>query len=142
MKKYISTSPTATSQLAKRLVKQIKTHTIMALSGELGAGKTHFTKGLAAGLGIKQTVNSPTFVVMKKYPLPKAHGQIKTLIHIDCYRLETSEELTELGWEELIKDPANLIVVEWAEKIKTILPPETKWIKFKNLDKNRRQIEI
>ncbi len=142
MQQHLTTNPQATKQLGKQLAKQIKASRVLALSGELGAGKTQWVKGLASGLGIKEVINSPTFVILKKYALPKKHGSIKYLIHLDCYRLNSSEELLELGWEELINSPTNLIVVEWAEKIKDILPAQTQWIKFKNLGGNKRQITI
>src|SRR3989344_3743235 len=87
--------------------------TTLLLSGELGAGKTAFVKALARILGIKEDIISPTFVIMKFYPLT---GQLfKQLIHIDAYRLEKADELTHLGFEELCKDPVNLICIEWPE---------------------------
>ena len=142
MQSHITLSPAETIELAAQLVHKVKNGQILALSGDLGTGKTHFVKGLALGLGIKQTINSPTFVVLKKYPLPKPHGQIKYLIHLDCYRLNSAEELLDLGWDEFINDPTNLVVVEWAEKIKSALPTKARWIKFKSLSENKRQIKF
>lgn len=142
MRQYITANPLETIKLAKQEANKLKSGHVLALVGELGVGKTHFVKGLALGLGIKQNINSPTFVILKKYQLPKTKGQIKYLIHIDCYRLNTGEELLDLGWQELIAQPANLVVVEWADKIKSILPPKTRWIKFKSLNENKRQIKF
>lgn len=104
--------------------------TVIGLHGDLGAGKTTFTQGLARALGIKESVTSPTFVIMKTYTLPKGDIHFSHLIHIDAYRLESGDELRKLGWETLLKDPHNLIVVEWADRIENILPRNTKRIRL------------
>lgn len=93
---------------------------LVALNGELGAGKTAFVQKLAAELGILETVTSPTFVVMKIYEID--YGQFKRLVHIDAYRIEENNEMIVLGFEELLKDPENLICIEWADNIKNLLP--------------------
>ncbi len=90
---------------------------ILALSGELGVGKTTITQAIAKNLEIKENLVSPTFVIMKKYEIKK--GIFKKLIHIDAYRLEKEEDLINLGWSELIKDEGNLIIVEWPERVLT-----------------------
>ncbi len=112
---------------------------IIGLNGELGSGKTTFIQGMAGGLKIRERITSPTFVIMKKYSfgsrLPKRNGW---LYHIDCYRVQ-SKDLLDLGFKEIINQP-NLVVIEWAEKIKKILPKDTLWIKFKYLDKDKREI--
>ena len=97
--------------------------TVIALQGDLGAGKTTLTQELARILGIEETVVSPTFVVMKRY---KTHGneQFHTLTHMDAYRIEEDEELGPLGWNLLLNEKGNLLVVEWPEKIATMLPKE------------------
>ena len=104
---------------------------IIGLEGELGSGKTTFIQGLAKGLKIKERITSPTFVIMKK---------IGWFYHIDCYRVK-SKDLLDLGFREIISQP-NLVVIEWAEKIKKILPKNTFWIKFEYLDKNKRKMII
>jgi tRNA threonylcarbamoyl adenosine modification protein YjeE len=107
----------------------------------LGSGKTTFTKEVASLLGIKkEEVTSPTFVIEKIYAIQ--HKDFTHLIHIDAYRLEKSEELLHLGWEEITKDKNNLIFVEWGEKVKNILPRETKTIRFEFIDENTRTIEL
>ncbi len=95
--------------------------TVVTLSGDLGAGKTAFTKELAHLLDIEYEVTSPTFVIMKSYEIP-AHSFLKTLTHIDAYRIESDDEMRVLGFEELLKDHARLICVEWPEKIQSLTP--------------------
>ncbi|MBU1179054.1 tRNA (adenosine(37)-N6)-threonylcarbamoyltransferase complex ATPase subunit type 1 TsaE [Patescibacteria group bacterium] len=106
---------------------------VIALSGDLGAGKTVFVQGFAKALGIKDKITSPTFVILKKF---------KNLVHIDAYRIDNPKEILYLGWEELVNNPENIILVEWAEKVKKILPKNTIWIKFEHLDEKRRIIDF
>lgn len=100
--------------------------TLVTLSGELGAGKTAFTKAVAAALGIKETVTSPTFVLEKIYLLPAEPDRLtqkfERLIHIDAYRLEEGSELIALGFDALVRDSKNLILLEWPEKVSNALP--------------------
>ncbi len=103
---------------------------VIGLEGDLGSGKTTFVQGLAKGLGIKDKITSPTFVIIKKYSF---------LYHIDCYRIK-DKDLLELDFNEIIKTPGNLIIIEWAERVKKILPKDTLWMKFEYLDKNKRRI--
>ncbi|MBI2618269.1 tRNA (adenosine(37)-N6)-threonylcarbamoyltransferase complex ATPase subunit type 1 TsaE [Candidatus Kaiserbacteria bacterium] len=117
-----------------------RTATVLGLYGDLGAGKTTFAQALARVFGIKETVTSPTFVIMKTYALPKRKTHFKHLIHIDAYRLRGSSELTKLGWETLLNDPANLIVIEWAEKVESILPKNTKKICLDVVDEKTRAL--
>ncbi len=128
-------SANQTIALASKFAGQIKPGALLGLVGELGSGKTQFTKGLAKGLRIKKNITSPTFVLLKQYQLSQGN-----FIHIDCYRLSNSQELLDLGWQELIKHPQNIIVVEWADKIKSILPRKTRWIKFKVGNKENQRI--
>jgi len=114
--------------------------TIITLSGTLGAGKTTFTKALAKVLGIKSRVSSPTFILMKFFVLPK-RALWKQLIHIDAYRLEKPEEMVALGWEAYAKNPDNLIVIEWPEQIKKLLPKGVISVKLAYVG-NRRSISF
>jgi tRNA threonylcarbamoyladenosine biosynthesis protein TsaE len=100
---------------------------VLALSGDLGAGKTAFVKQLGTQLGIQEEITSPTFVVMKSYAIPE-HPRFRTLTHIDAYRIESPEEMRVLGWDELRADPSRLIAVEWPERIKEIMPKEAEAI--------------
>ncbi len=110
-----------------------KTALVLALSGDLGAGKTKFLQGFAQGLGIEEIVNSPTFVIMKRFG---------NFYHIDCYRLEKPEEIVELGFQEIISNPENIVAIEWPEKIAGILPKNAVKINFKHLEENKREIMI
>lgn len=94
--------------------------TIVALSGELGAGKTTFVQALAKELGVNDPVQSPTYVLMKKYHT--AHPAFQTLVHIDAYRLEKPEEFAALKPETFLEDPKNLVCVEWPERVQGMLP--------------------
>ena len=103
--------------------------TVVTLAGELGAGKTAFTKAVAKALGVEDVVNSPTFVLEKIYGLPLG-GAFKHLVHIDAYRLEDGDNLSALGFDELVRDNENLIFVEWPERVRQVIPPESTEITF------------
>lgn len=96
---------------------------LVTLSGELGAGKTAFTKAAARSLGVTEDLTSPTFVLMKAYPLPNESNGFKRLVHVDAYRLESGAELAPVRFSELAADPENLIFLEWPEKVADALPP-------------------
>ncbi len=102
---------------------------VMALVGELGAGKTTFTQVLGEELGISRSdIRSPSFVLQKIYTLSQPAVPFKHFVHIDCYRLDSVHELHHLKWTELLAAPGNLIVVEWADKIESQLP--SKYLKI------------
>lgn len=111
--------------------------TVVALSGDLGAGKTAFVKGVAKALGVEEHVTSPTFVIMKIYTLD---GVFKKLVHIDAYRLKGEHHLKVLGWEELLRDPHNLICIEWPEQIPQALPPHAIRIALRYTGEDEREI--
>ncbi len=96
---------------------------VITLKGDLGAGKTTFTKTLARILNIGEEVTSPTFVLMKSYTLT-GNEHFDMITHIDAYRIETEEELAVLGFEELLGDPRQLIVIEWPERILGLIPED------------------
>ena len=133
-----------TQQIASNLAKQILTGTTdraiaIALFGPIGAGKTTFAQGFAQGLGIKDKVISPTFVLMRQHPLPDSK---KILYHLDLYRLTTEQSLSELGLNELLDDPNNIILIEWAEKIEGSLPDQTKKINFEIISLLSRRLTL
>lgn len=107
-----------------------ETATLVTLSGELGAGKTAFAKAVARSLGVEEIVNSPTFVLEKIYLLPEERAfnygmpkpTFKRLVHIDAYRLEKGSDLSALGFDELVRDAGNLILLEWPEIVADALP--------------------
>ena len=109
-----SSSPGQTKKIGKELARKIlkdplgQKAKVLALAGDLGAGKTTFLQGFAKGLGVKGKINSPTFVIMKRFG---------TFYHLDCCRIQRPEEILDLGWEEIISDPKNIVAVEWPERI-------------------------
>lgn len=110
---------------------------IFGLSGNLGGGKTTFLQGFAKGLGIKEKVLSPTFVVQKRFPIKNGN-----FYHIDCYRLKDEKDILEIGWEKIIKDPKNIVAVEWPEIIKKVLPKDIMEINFNFVDEDTREISF
>lgn len=164
MKQITTTSEKQTYNFAKKFAKQLKGGEVIGLIGELGAGKTIFAKGLAAGLGIKKNITSPTFVLMKIYPTtnyklspphrdPAVAGQIINFVHIDAYRIKSPQDITAIGAEEYFNRPDVVTIIEWADKIspalsnkkcgtRKILPKKTKFIKIINKGGNKRKFII
>lgn len=140
----ITNSLEETYSLAEEFVSSLspdtETATVIGLSGDLGAGKTSFTQGVAKALGVKDTVTSPTFIIEKNYELN--NSKFRNLIHIDAYRLDEERELEVLGFKELLEHPENLIFVEWPERVQEIIPEYAKTIDFKFIDENKREINI
>ncbi|OGH21625.1 MAG: tRNA (adenosine(37)-N6)-threonylcarbamoyltransferase complex ATPase subunit type 1 TsaE [Candidatus Levybacteria bacterium RIFCSPHIGHO2_01_FULL_41_15] len=133
------------------LLRRTKTPRVFALFGELGSGKTTFVQGLAKGLGIKKRIISPTFIIVRNYkirnkiydlPAGKAGLRFKNFFHVDLYRLESKNDIEGLGLEEIINDSENIIAIEWAEKIKSLLPKNRYDIRFEHLSQNKRKIII
>jgi tRNA threonylcarbamoyladenosine biosynthesis protein TsaE len=133
-------SEKATYGFAKTFAKTLKAGEVIGLIGDLGAGKTIFTKGLAAGLGIKETVNSPTFVLMKIYPV-KNHKTIKQLCHIDAYRIKNFRDAINIGIEEYLNSQSTITIIEWADNIKEILPINVINIRIDNIGTDQRKIK-
>lgn len=113
---------------------------VLGLKGDLGGGKTAFLQGFAKGLGIKEKILSPTFVVMRKFKIPEA--KFITFYHLDCYRIQSPKEILDLGFSKILSEPKSIIAVEWAERIKKILPKNTLWLEFDFINKNTRKITI
>jgi tRNA threonylcarbamoyladenosine biosynthesis protein TsaE len=146
MKRFLTRNEKETEKLGEKIGKKIlkekldKTAKILALEGDLGGGKTTFLKGFAKGLGIKEKILSPTFILFRKFQIP--NSKFQNFYHIDCYRTEKEKEILNLDFREIIKDPKNIVAIEWAEKIKKILPRKVLKIKFKILGKKGREILI
>jgi tRNA threonylcarbamoyladenosine biosynthesis protein TsaE len=134
---FISSGVKDTISFAENLSKGFRGGEVIALCGDLGAGKTHFSKGIAKGLGIKETVTSPTFTIMQSYP-----GGRLNLYHCDMYRVDDEKELYETGFYEALSDKKGVCVIEWAEKIKGALPPDTIYINIEINSKNKRTITV
>ena len=111
------------------------------LLGHSGAGKTTFTQGLLRGLGIKGAVTSPTFNIIKVYNLKAKSYKLKAVFHIDAYRVRAKDVL-DLGWKDFAGKPDSIVIVEWAERIKKIIPTNAVWIKFEWLDEKKRKISL
>lgn len=122
-----------TKHIAVRLANLLKPGDVITLEGNLGAGKTTFTKGIAVGLGVKRVVNSPTYMIIKEY-----EGELP-LYHMDVYRLEDTDE--DIGFSEYFEG-AGISVVEWAQFIEEYLPKERLEIQINYLDDKRRKIEF
>ncbi len=103
---------------------------VLALSGDLGSGKTTFMQVVARMLGVTEVVVSPTFVVMKHYVLPTENSVFTDLYHLDAYRIEDEDEMRPLGFSELLALPRALIAIEWAERIASLLPENTTKLSF------------
>lgn len=122
-----------------------KRATIVGLSGDLGAGKTAFVKCVADVLGIRETITSPTFILEKVYTIPRGPllgARFTKLVHIDAYRLEGGNEMHALGWEEIIADPQNLILIEWPEQVADAMPKEMTVIHFEYVDEKTRTVNF
>ena len=114
----ITKNPEATKQIGKNLGQNLSAGSIVALTGELGSGKTTFVQGIGKGLRIRSLIKSPSFVIINEYdgPLP--------LYHFDLYRLDNAEEILSLGYEEYFYEKRGIVVIEWAKKIEDFLPEE------------------
>ncbi len=164
---FKSASPSSTKKIAADFAKKIlknkksknKLALVIGLVGNLGAGKTIFIQGLARALGVKEKITSPTFIIMRSHKLPtrrslqttrppslaKLGGRApyKLLTHLDAYRLKNIKETKILNLKRIIENPENIILIEWAEKLKKMLPKKTIWINFEHGGKeNERIIKI
>ncbi len=135
---FYSRSKRETQKIAADLATETKSG-IIALEGELGAGKTTFAQAFAKALGVESKVKSPTFNLIKKYKIPK---QSKYLYHIDCYRLKDHKEAIPLGIKDIFKETDAIILLEWPERIKKILPKNIIRVHIDHIDKNKRKITI
>lgn len=135
MKKVITNSTEETIELGEKIGKNLKSGNVIALFGEIGAGKTYLTKGIAKGLGIKDIdiITSPTFKLVNEY-----NNQI---YHIDLFRLEKEKDILNIGLEDFF-NTSMITIIEWPEKIKKYLPSKYISIELKILDENKREIKI
>ena len=162
----ITNNAEETKALGASVVKSLHEVNIIALHGELGSGKTTFVQGIAEGLGIKKRIISPTFIIIRKYEVPKfyfssevsdnersreiinkssrraALARTINLYHIDLYRLEDDAQMNNLGLSEIIEDPSNLVVIEWAERMGNLLPQKRIDISFEYVDGDKRKVSF
>ena len=156
MEKIIITkSSSETKKLGEILAQELKGGEIICLSGNLGSGKTTFAQGFLKGLKVEGPYTSPTFVVMKKYHITwnMEHGtkykrmlhapcsMLHDVYHIDAYRV-SAKDIFNMGWKEIAADKNNVIIVEWAERIKKIIPERAIWVRFEWTSKNERKISM
>ncbi|MBE5747590.1 MAG: tRNA (adenosine(37)-N6)-threonylcarbamoyltransferase complex ATPase subunit type 1 TsaE [Clostridiales bacterium] len=132
MAKIITSSREETERFAREYAKTLSAGDVVLLDGDMGAGKTVFSKGVAAGLGIEEEVTSPTYAYMNDYD-----GR---LFHYDCYRIESVEQAENLGLADYF-DMGGICLIEWAQNIAPLLPRKVKRVVIKKLDENRREIE-
>jgi tRNA threonylcarbamoyladenosine biosynthesis protein TsaE len=112
---------------------------VFALRGDLGAGKTTFVQGFLKGLGLKKRAPSPTFVIMRRHVLK--HKKFSNIFHVDAYRLKNAEQLDALDFKAVLADPRNIVLVEWADRVRSALPARAIWLRFEHGKKeNERAI--
>ena len=136
MKIYLSDSPQKTEEIAQNLGKTLVGGEVIAFKGDLGMGKTCFTRGLAKGLGFTGDVTSPTFALINEYL-----GGRLNLYHFDMYRISTWEELYSSGFFEY-KEQGGVVAAEWSENIENALEDDTIYVEIKYIDENSREIKI
>lgn len=127
------------ADLAKNLLPQNFAQ-VLCLRGDLGSGKTTFLQGFGKALGVKEKIQSPTFIIMSRFPLK--NFPFNNFFHFDCYRLENPEEIIKLEFNEIIADPKNIVAIEWPQMIEKFLPQKRIEITFENFAENERKIEI
>ena len=122
--------------LAREFAKELKPGDVVCLEGDLGAGKTTFVQGLAAALGVKGRVTSPTFCIVQEH-----RGGGSFLVHMDLYRLEGEDDVVAIGWEDYLAEGA-ILAVEWPERAGTLVPEEARHVRFLRLGEESRKIAI
>ena len=132
---YITSSPEETEALGAALAEKLLPGTILAYEGDLGAGKTAFTRGLARGLGASDRVTSPTYTVVNEY----LSGRLP-LFHFDMYRLESSDDLWDIGWEDYLLR-GGVCAVEWSENVRDAME-DAVWVRIEKLDDSTRKITV
>jgi tRNA threonylcarbamoyladenosine biosynthesis protein TsaE len=128
-------------EIAEEILNEKNKTNVLALTGDLGSGKTTFTQFFARKLNIKENIPSPTFLIMRKYKL--SLKKYNYLYHFDAYRIKNEKELEFMNFKKIIEDKRNIIIIEWAENIKKCLPKNSIWINFKHgQKKDQRNIFI
>lgn len=123
--------PEAMIELGRQLASELEDGSVLALCGGLGAGKTHLTKGLVAGLGCPAEVTSPTFSLAHEY-----QGGRLDVFHFDFYRMDSLDEVIRIGWDDYLESQG-VIIVEWPDKFSELLPPSTIWLELRNQGESR-----
>ncbi len=132
----ITEGPEETVRLGEELAQALRPGDVVALVGELGSGKTTLVKGIAQGLFVKEPVISPSFLLARSY-----RGRMP-LHHLDAYRVNSPEELVEVGLLELLPPEEGVTVVEWADRVEELIPPGSLWVHLEHLDQDRRRLTL
>ena len=149
MKKFVSNNPEELKKIAKDLADNLMSRSrldigggalVLALTGDLGSGKTTFAQAFAEALGVKEKIKSPTFIIFRKSKIKNQN--FLYFYHFDVYRIHSEKEILNLGWEEIISNSENIVLVEWADKIENILPKNSVKINFKHLKGDKRGIVL
>lgn len=137
----VTKSPVETQRFIARIARQLQPGQVVAFSGELGSGKTTAIQALLRSFGLAGG-ESPTFVMMRPYLLSKSARGISEIIHVDAYRLATAREAETTGLRDVLGGSDTLVLVEWAERVRHLLPKDTIWIKMRHLGEDQRGIEV
>jgi tRNA threonylcarbamoyladenosine biosynthesis protein TsaE len=140
--RQVVTGAKAMRDLGRQLGRQLQVGDVVLLHGDLGSGKTTLTQGIAAGLGISGVIQSPTFTFMSEYPATLADGTPVTLYHLDLYRLRSTGELWDIGWEEAIAPESGVSVVEWPERAGGWLPPRATLVSIAYAGADARSVTV
>ena len=132
---YTTNSPAETEAIGAALAKVLQPGTVIAYTGDLGAGKTAFTRGLARGLGITEPVTSPTYTIVNEYLTGKM-----PLFHFDMYRLRSSDDLFDIGWEDYL-ERGGICAVEWSENVADAME-DALWVRVEKTGENTRRITV
>lgn len=138
---YLTRNRQETYQFGHTLAERLEPGSLAAFSGDLGAGKTTLIQGVLEALGAEKPYVSPTFVLMKQYDLIQPVRGIERVYHVDAYRVE-EKDFKSLGFEEWVTDPAGIVLVEWPERIKNLLPEKRVVISLRSLSETEREIAI
>ena len=132
-----------TWELARQLAGELKPGDVVCLEGDLGAGKTTFTQGLAAAMGVPGRVNSPTFCIVQEHRAKNLSDRPGLLVHMDLYRLRNEDDVIAIGWEDYLAEGA-VMVVEWPERAGTLIPSDARHIVFRHVESadEARKIEF
>ena len=136
MASFTSNSPAETKAFGRQFVKNVNAGSVLALTGDLGSGKTQFVKGLLAGLGSSALATSPTFTIIHEYP-----GGRLPLYHFDFFRLDDRQSVTRLGLDDYFFGDG-ISVIEWADRFRELIPEQARWISFKTISETQRAITM
>lgn len=143
---FITNNPRQTKKLAELLAQKIlkspskEKALVIGLIGELGSGKTTFLQGFARALKVREKVLSPSFIIMRKSKIELPDSTYANFYHIDCYRIKNKKEILDLNFKKIISNPKNIVAIEWAEKVKKIIPKDAIILKFRFISKTKRKI--